>query len=275
MKELPPQDSIVVLQASLTHTEPGEIVASNIWFVNALFDEYLTAAEIATDALRSYYVDYYLAQVNNGGYSQFVYNSRWSPLVLQWLREGMEAMGATRHLEVFEKGAKLVGSFGQERLEAYFASEYFGENSDRDELNAPNDDFVETEKHEDLLSLNAAWLRGHSKLHPLPTEDEMRLVARRRGEMLPNREHRIAEARAEEPRYIKLIRELCEHAGQELVKVTAGDPSRVHNGIRSLAWHFITDKGHHHMVEADGRAIMFRGHSTTDQVCDIEISYDH
>jgi hypothetical protein len=264
------QDRIVVLEASVTHDDPGEIVGSSIWFVNALFEESLTIDEIAPDALRSYYVDYYLAQVNNGGFSQFVYNSRWSPFVLRVVREGMRAMGATRHLEVFEEGARLVEEFGPDRLQAYFVSEYFGENLDRDELNAPNEAFSAAEEAEDLLALNAAWLRKHPSLCPLPTEEAMQQEARRRGEMLPDREQRIAAARANEPRYMKLIRALCDRAGQELERVTAGDPTHVFEGTRILAWHFITDQGHHHMVEAGGRAILFRGHSTTDRVCEID-----
>jgi hypothetical protein len=270
MAEPTSRDAIVVLEASVTHDDPGEIVGSNVWFVNALLEEQLTADEIAPDALRSYYVDYYLAQVNNGGFSQFVYNSRWSPLVVRLVREGMLAMGAERHLAVFDGAAKLVERFGQDRLDSYFASEYFGDNADRDELNAPNDEFSATEEAEDLLSLNAAWLRKHPHLCPMPTEEDMGREARRRGQALPDRERRVAEARANEPQFMKLIRALCERSGQELERVTAGDPTRVHEGERTLAWHFITDKGHHHMVEADGRAIMFRGHSTTDRVCEVE-----
>jgi hypothetical protein len=270
MAEYTSRDAIIVLEASISHDDPGEIVGSNVWFVNALFEEYLTADEIAPDALRSYYVDYYLAQVNNGGFSQFVYNSRWSPRAIRLIREGMQAIGAQRHLKAFERGAKLVDKFGPDRLRTYFASEYFGENPDRDELNAPDEDFTAAEKVEDLLALNAAWLRKHPNLCPMPTEEDMRSEARRRGQPLPDRERRVAAARANEPRYIKLIRALCERSGQDLQQVTAGDPTRVHEGTRTLAWHFITDKGHHHMVEASGKAIMFRGHSTTDRVCEVE-----
>jgi hypothetical protein len=140
----------------------------------------------------------------------------------------------------------------------------------REELNALDDDFRAAGKVEDLLVLNAAWLRKHPKLCPMRTEEDMHQEARRRGRALPDRERRIAEARANEPRYMKLIRALCDRAGQELERVTAGDPSRVHEGTCALAWHFITDKGHHHMIEAGGKAIMFRGHSTTDRVCEVE-----
>ena len=94
----------------------------------------------------------------------------------------------------------------------------------------------------------------------------------RRGQSLPDRERRIAKARANEPRYMKLIRALCDKAGQKLERVTAGDPTRIHDGVKTLAWHFITDKGHHHMVDVGGKAIMFRGDSTTDRVCEIDAS---
>jgi hypothetical protein len=262
-------DAIVVSEKSFRSKETGDIVESNVSFINALFDECLTEAEVSAEALRSYYVDYYLAQVNNGGFSQFVYNSRWNPQCIEYVREGMRAMKAKQHLEVFEEGAELVKKLGSKGLKAYLASEYFGENTERDKLNGVNDRFMDVEKKEDLLTLNAAWLRRHPKLLVLEVE-EMKEEVRRRGQALPDREQRVAEARANEPRYMKLIRALCERAGQKLERVTAGDPTRVHEGVRTLAWHFITDKGHHHMVDVGGKAIMFRGHSTTDRVCEIE-----
>ena len=61
-------DAIVVSEKSLQSKEAEDIVESNILFVNALLGEYLTEEEVSADALRSYYVDYYLTQVNNGGF---------------------------------------------------------------------------------------------------------------------------------------------------------------------------------------------------------------
>jgi hypothetical protein len=58
---------------------------------------------------------------------------------------------------------------------------------------------------------------------------------------------------------MKLIRALCDQASHELERVTAVDPTHVYEGTRTVAWNFITDKGHYHMVEAGGKAIMFRG----------------
>src|SRR5688572_12066025 len=101
-----PDDVIVVTEASRLSDGPYDILQSNIDFLNALFNERLTHGEVSADALQSYYVDYYLAQVNNGGFSQFVYNSRFSPELQGIVRTGLQAMGAKRNLELFERGAE-------------------------------------------------------------------------------------------------------------------------------------------------------------------------
>lgn len=103
------------------------------------------------------------------------------------------------------------------------------------------------------------------------TLEQMGEEVRRRGQLLPDRDTRVAEALANEPRYTKLIRALCERAGYELDRLTAGDPTRVHEGVKTMAWYFVTDHGPHHMVEWDGKAIMFRRDSTVDRVCEIDV----
>ena len=70
--------------------------------------------------------------------------------------------------------------------------------------------------------------------------------------------------------YLKIIRALCERSGQTLDRVTAGDPTHMDRGNRTVAWHFITNLGHHHMVEAGGKALMFRGR-TEECVCELDL----
>ncbi len=179
--------SVIVSDQSVANADPCAIVYSNIELVNALFGEHLRADEIAPDALRSYYVDYYLAQVNNGGFSQFVYNSHWSPLMNGFIRDGLAAMKAVGHLALFNENAAFLDRLGADRLQAFFESEYFDSNPERDALDANNDRFY----------------------------------------------------------------------------------THQHNGQRVLAWHFLTDKGHHYMVDADGKAVMFDG-TTKEMVTEVE-----
>jgi len=268
MREGTLDQSVVVSDQSFASTEPFDIVSSNIEFVNALFGEHLRADEIAPDGLRSYYIDYYLAQVNNGGFSQFVYNSHWSPLMNGFIREGLAAIKAQGHLALFDESAALVERLGPDRLQTFLESEYFGTNAERDALDANNDRFYDLSEAEDLLALNAAWLRGLPGLKVMAA-DEIKAEVARRGAALPDREARRRAALEAEPRYMKLIRALSAKAGHELSHVTAGDPTHQHNGQRVLAWHFITDKGHHYMVDAEGKAVMFNG-TTKAVVTEIE-----
>jgi hypothetical protein len=260
--------SVIVSDHSVASADPYDIVCSNIELVNALFGEHLKANEIAPDALRSYYVDYYLAQVNNGGFSQFVYNSHWSPLMNGFIREGLTAMKAAGHLALFNESAALVDRLGADGLQAFLESELFGTNPTRDALDANNDRFYELSETEDLIALNAAWLRSLPGIK-VKTADEIKAEVARRSAALPDREQRVRAARENEPRYLKLIRALVAKAGQELSRVTAGDPNHQHNGQRVVAWHFLTDKGHHYMVDADGKAVMFNG-TTKELVTEVE-----
>jgi hypothetical protein len=250
--------SVIVSDQSFASTDPYDIISSNIELVNALFGEHLKADEIPPDALRSYYVDYYLAQVENGGFSQFVYNSHWSPLMNGFIREGLASMKAVGHLALFNESAALVDRMDPDRLQTFLESDYFDTNPTRDALDADNDRFSELSETENLIALNAAWLRGLPNLRTM-TADEIKAEVARRSAALPDRAERVRAALANEPRYMKLIRALCGAAGHELSRVTGGDPTHEHNGTRVLAWHFLTDKGHHYMVDADGKAVMFDG----------------
>lgn len=278
-RQTPTKDSIVVLASTLTEdADPSEIVASNIMFVDMLFEEYLKREEISQDALRSYHVDYFLVEYENGGFSQFVYNTRWDKTIIGYIREGLKAMGAKRYLKAFEKGAKLVEAVGKEKLEAYLDGGYFHDEDEEEaddpvDWDAVNEAIDKAGDSEDIAELHAAWLRKHPQLYVMQTEDEMREEARRRGAALPDRAQRVAKALADEPRYLRFIRALCKEAGQELERLTTADPRHQFEGEQVCAYHFITDEGHHYMVEHDGRAIMIRG-DTKEEVCSIDAPED-
>lgn len=263
-------DAIVVLDSSVNSDEPYDIVQSNINYINALGQEYLRDEEISKDAYRSYYVDYYLSEINNGGFSQFVYNSRWNPPVIEFVREGLRAVNAPRHLELFEKAALFVKVLGPERLDAYFSSEYFGENPFRDLLNSVAGNFFDIDKTESLLDLNAAWLRRHPRLVVLSSE-QMAGEIRRRGEAVPDRAARIAEAEAKAPPYLKNIRALCTKAGHKLEGLLALKPDFQYEGNTVVAFNFITDTGQglYRMIEVGTKAIMLDG-ETNKPVCEVE-----
>lgn len=261
-------DVVVLSTESLESADIRATIVLNIDFVNALFKELLTPEEVSHDALLSYYVDYYLAQVNNGGFAQFVYNTGWKQSVVALVKEGLSTIGATKHAELFEKCDWLVAKQAS-KLSRFLASAFFGKNTDRDRFNAINEQFSSLEKTESLERLNAAWLKSRPGLCTVPASG-LQAEIEKRASRISDRDSRLAKARAAEPIYVKRIRALCEAAGHTLQKVTAGDPTNEYNGRRILAWHFITDKGHHFMVEADGRAMMFQG-KTKEQVAELNL----
>lgn len=260
MPKVPLTTDVVVSDSSLKSEDPYDVILSNIDFINGQLQAHLRHDELSPDALRSYYVDYYLAQVNNGGFSQFVYNSRFEPDTIRCIREGLQAMRAVRHLELFNESAGIIERIGPDGLEKFFASEYFGDNTERDALNQFDNRFFALSKNEDLIVLNSKWLKSLPNLVAM-TKAEMQAEVERRSSSLPDLQQRVANALANEPRYKKIIRALCREAGHTLSRVTAGDPTHKHNGISVLAWHFITDKGHHYMIDVGGKAMMFNGDS--------------
>ncbi len=263
-----PSDAVVVSTAAFAADEPQRIVVSNAAFVDALFAEFLTAEEIAPDALRSYFVQYYLAQMDNGGFAQFVYNSNWDPNVVAKVREGLRTMGARMHQAVFLEGVTTVRQLGQEALDEFLSRDFWGDNPVRDRLDAVTEQFVKAGEVEDLAARNAEWLRAHPKLQVL-TRDEMEAEVARRVVAVPDLPDRLVAAREQEPRPVKLIRVLCVLAGHELEAIAAGDPTHLHKGQATVAWHFTTDVGAHLMVEADGRAMMFATDDPDQVVCEI------
>jgi uncharacterized protein DUF4375 len=271
MADITDKDAIVVDKKSVDSDSDYDIVQSNIDFINALLRQYYKIDEISQDALQSYEVDYYLAQMLNGGFAQFVKNSSWSSETVRLVRRGLVAIGAMGHLKLFEEGVMLVGSLGDARLQTFFVTsiQNYARSTEREVLAAIDDRFYELEKREGLRGLNRGWVKLHPNLVQASPEQIAAEVQRRAG-LVPDRAARIADAEANAPRYLKLIRALVARAGQQLQRVTAGDSNRVFEGTKTTAWYFLTDQGLFHMVDAGGKAIMFRGRSTTDRTCEID-----
>lgn len=256
--------SVTISKQALESGDAYAVVQSNIDFLNLLFQQHLRIDEVAPESLCSYCVDYYLTQVNNGGFAQFVFNSGCNATTNTWIADGLLRMGATRHAELFARSMKLVEDMPEERLQAFFDGELFGPNVERDILNGNNDAFFELNKHEDIVELNSRWLRSLPNIAVID-EGDFPSEAERLGSLLPDRAERAAQAaaawEANRPDYDRHIHALCDAAGLTLDRITAGDPAHTYEGERRVAWHFLTDRGHYYYVAADEAAILFDGTS--------------
>lgn len=262
----------VVLAPESAGAANEDVVDSNVTVVNAMYAELLDAPEIAPNALRSYYVDFYLTQALAGGFAQYVFTVPEREEIDAYVREGLEGMGATAHLALFNRTAAAFDALSEDDADTYLEgdTDYLEGDTEGDtggaaspgavrELEELDDAFESLLETEDILALNAAWLRSQEGLLLLDGE-QLELHIAERVAQIPNLAERRAQAAEEAlenaPEFELIIRELCDVAGQELQKITMGDPNYEHNGETILAWHFTTDQGDFIMVEEDEEAYM-------------------
>jgi hypothetical protein len=254
------QNPVVLTKASID-AGSEEVVDANVHVVNAMYGKLLDAGEIAPAALGSYYVDFYVTQSLEGGFAQYVFTAdreEVDPLI----REGLAGMGATAHLELFNRSVEAFDALSEEDEERYLDGDLDTEEESTDAVRTIEEldgEFEELFETENITALNAAWLLRQDGLLVLD-EEELDAYIERQVALIPNLEERQAaaaeEALEDAPDFEVIIRELCGIAGYTLQKITMGDPNYMHDGEKTLAWHFTTDRGDFIMVEDDEEAFM-------------------
>jgi hypothetical protein len=82
---------------------PDMLISGVIFYVNtAVRSGGFPYAQLPRDAARLYWMDYYVAQVRNGGHSQYIYNSELSLIGLSYAREGFVEAGMNPLVAVFD-----------------------------------------------------------------------------------------------------------------------------------------------------------------------------
>jgi hypothetical protein len=252
----------VVLTSSSIESSDEDVVEANVSIVDAMHTALLRTEEMSPVAVRGYYVDFYLTQALEGGFAQYVFTAVDRAETDTLIREGMAGMGAAAHLDLFNRTVAAYDNLSEEDEEHYLDGglDESGETPDgvlrMEELDG---EFEELLERENITSLNAAWLRGQADLLVLDDEEVGAHIERLVAQIpdLPERQAQAdAEALEDAPDFEVIIRELCSIAGYELTRITMGDPNYVHDGGKTLAWHFSTDHGDFLMVEEDDEAFM-------------------
>lgn len=250
--------SPVVLPAEALSAGNDAVVDANVDVVNAMYEELLDEREIAPNALRSYYVDFYLTQMLDGGFAQYSVTSGDRTSIDTLVRQGLREMGAVKNLNLFEELAAGFAALSEEQREAYLDGDDDA-SAGLSLLEELDDRFDALQEEEDLLTLNGLWLKGQEGLLALDDDGIEDEIARRVG-LIEDLEERLAAAAEEDlddvPEFELVIRELCDVAGHELAAITLGDPNYLHHGVKTLAWRFTTDQGEYLMVEEDDEAYM-------------------
>ena len=164
--------SIIISENAANSENPQDIINSNISVINLMREEKIDDDFIHEDALMSYYLDYYYSQYVSGNFAQFVYNSGWNKELNELIEEGLQLIGAEKHLELFQENAKKVRLMSSVKREKLLKGKLEGVNPIRDLLN--NDLFFELE--ENLAQLNADFLKNHPDTQVLSVDAMFELL---------------------------------------------------------------------------------------------------
>ncbi|MBN8524780.1 MAG: hypothetical protein J0M02_05530 [Planctomycetes bacterium] len=82
-----------------------------IEYVNRMFEAHVQPDELRRDVLAAYYVDFYLDHASGPGLERFMTRSRWDPLVVACIHEGLAACGAGEHARLFRSFAAAVDAW--------------------------------------------------------------------------------------------------------------------------------------------------------------------
>lgn len=160
---------INVSKKAYNSEDHNDLISSNISFINVLVEEGWGYEKCNINAVQSYFVDYYLEQMNNGGFSQFIYNTQGDDYVYKSVEKGLEMITATNHLNLFKMQLQIWEQLSDSDKQKYLASQYFGGNTIRDLLDEKLDGYFLLED-ENLLELNYQYLHSYPKLNILELE---------------------------------------------------------------------------------------------------------
>lgn len=241
---------ILVSETAFRSEDAAELVAEVVRFVNRMMQQgaYLRE-ELPHSAFLSYHVDYYLAQVSNGGHGQFVGNSRWHELTIRDIEEGLRLMQAAPYVEIFQDLKKLIEA-DPARARAIAEGGGFGKIDPA--IEALDARYFAQDAYKVLTPANANWLRGLPEVKVIPDADYPRQL-----ETLiksnPKRSQRVAErnraalrTKLTDPLHVA-ARMLCFEARRlPVLSIPAGDPGAVApDGRRTTGWGVNTPTGHH------------------------------
>lgn len=174
----------VVLTSSSIGGRDEEVVEANAAIIDAMRKAMLRLEDMSPVAVRSCLVDFYLSQALEGGFAQYAVMAGGRIATDPLVREGMAGMGATAHLDLFNRAAEAYAVLSAATATSYLAGGP-GINGAGDpwagdrgpvpgailRIEELDGEFEELLEHENITALNARWLRGQPDLLVLDDEE--------------------------------------------------------------------------------------------------------
>jgi hypothetical protein len=169
----------LVVSAEALATDDESVIRSFASIISVMLEEGAAASHLADGALAAYHTDFYLTQVGNGGFAQFLWNGGRDPEVLLQVRDGLSRFGGEAHRAVFERSVAGWNALTPDEQAEFAASGLFGSNPLRDRLSRTDDEYFALHFTDPLADRLAAWLRTHPALQSVPRAELERYVAAR------------------------------------------------------------------------------------------------
>jgi hypothetical protein len=228
---------IVILRSAAG--DPDEAVYSLIDVLNELHSRHVRRDEVSRAATRHYFVDYYLAQVNNGGHSQWLANTAGpgQAELFDDVEVGLADAGHEEAIAIWADFRAVLAAIPADQLAGFFEGDYLDADGFHPlEQLAPLDDrFFEIT--DALSTANGRRLLARPELVVLD-DDQLPAYVEARVARIPDLAARQQAALDAEPSYVKAARAYAAEQGLEFDRVTAGDPVNV-DGAMLVEWYFL------------------------------------
>lgn len=238
-------EDIPVPESAVQSGDPYDLVFAIVTLVNrTIFQGGFVREEVPDAILSSYGVDYYLAQVHNGGHSQFAANSGLLDTTLADIRAGLAAMGDPVAASIFHD-FEARRAADPARFDAAIASGPYAEHM-LDDLDTRF--FAGPSKT--LLATNAAWLRTLPRLRPI-ADDRYEAAMTSLLAANPDAPARIAQRQIftkawhDGDPFVQALRFLCEppDSGILFSRWLAGSSIETPEGGKGGYWVVMTNRG--------------------------------
>jgi hypothetical protein len=155
------------LDAARDSKNAGYLTGAVVEFVNEIqrIGVY-SGRELPAVAMQAYHADYYLAQVYNGGHSQFIRNTgiKMLPTTSGDALAGLKAMGASAQHQILQEMIAWVEAHpGEAALQNIIENRPAA-------LKALDNRFYEAERQQPMTPLAAQWIAGWPELNPVAKE---------------------------------------------------------------------------------------------------------
>jgi hypothetical protein len=244
---------ILLTQESFHDPDLSSILSDNSMILEALFARFIYAEELPEAALQSYYVEAYRQQMHSGGLLQFIDYSAWHSDILQWIVQGLSAMGAVEHLKLFLHIEQQLAQLDDAQWQALLEQDI--DAADENPWQAFDQAFLLLDQHQDLQHCNAQWLRQHSQLL-LVAQAELAAALDQVAAQVPDVAARIAAEKAQQPRYYHIIDALCEAAQLGHAVVHHCDLEYHYLDQVYCAWLFDCDQGSFVMLDLGSHGLL-------------------